>query len=147
MTEFNRTHYLLTGLAVVKEHVLINQQHVGQSSRREYSYNLQRRANFKDHKRQEICVLHGWKLYFTKNSAETRRKAVPTVTINCQFYATTALCNSYIYHHHVLTCNMSTLCNNCNKQFEHLPSSCANLWHAKYASGKVFTIQLSCINQ
>ena len=43
--------------------------------------------------------------------------------------------------------SMSILCNNCNMQFVYLPSSCANLQHANYASAKVFMIQLSCINQ
>ena len=48
-----------------------------------------------------------------KNSAETRRKKIPTETINCQIP-----------------------CNKCNMQFVHLLSSGANLYHAKYASGK-----------
>ena len=43
--------------------------------------------------------------------------------------------------------SMSIICNSCKMLFIYLPSSCANLQHAEYASGRVFTIQLSWINQ
>ena len=52
---------------------------------------------------KEIC-LYGYKLKLAKNSAETRRKEIPTETIDCQI-----------------------ICNKCNMQFMHLPLSGTNL--------------------
>ena len=102
--------YLLTSMAVVTrtcfDHI---DRHVGQSARREYSYNLQRMAKLSrpQNQNQEICG-QGKKLKLATNSKREETK-IQTRSNQCQFYATTVTCNLYIYHHHVLTCNMQNM--------------------------------------
>ena len=95
MTESYRAHYLLTSLAVVKRTCF------------DQSTGMWTRVQDED---TPIIAM---------DSAETRRKAIPTETNYMSIPCNNCACNSYIYHHHVLTCNMSMLCSNCNKQNMH----------------------------
>ena len=113
---------MLTSVAVIKEHVLTTTGMWVTVQDEDTPSICKGRQIIKKTKSRDMWTLI--ELKSAKNSAETRRNKIQTWNIQCKFYATTITCNSYIYHHYVLTCNMQ-----------------------KYTSGKVSTIQLSCINQ
>ena len=100
--------YLLTSLAVVKrtcfDHI---DRHVGQRSRREYSYNLQRMANIQDHNIKR-CVDTDTNSNWQRTRQKREEKKFQPKRLIVKFHATkfNVTCNSCIYHYQVLTCNM-----------------------------------------
>ena len=110
---------LLTSLAVVKrtcfDHI---NRHVGQSSRREYSYNFQKESNLSRPQTirdmwTQIEIQIGIELETRRNKNSNLKQSV------------------------------LILCNNCNMQFVHLPSSCANLQHANMHQARLSSINNS----
>ena len=78
------------------------------SSRRGYTWNLRRMPNCQDHKiKRYVDTDRNSNLQRTRQKREEKKFQLKRSVV--KFHATNVTCNSGIFHHQVLTCNMQNI--------------------------------------